>query len=200
MIPSLLLNGVAIPILHRSQLAKLLDLPIADEAAATALAWDCAVLLDAWVDGIRDLSIAELLEPTRSRGRSLRNLTVNVFHPFELLPGALDEGDFPWDPDGDTAREEPLTTTDSVHEYAAERAAGWRWFLAGLGDRLDGDLPVVSTPRGEIGFADLLAQQRWHVAFHYRQLVAHRVETGRRLESPFVVHRLAGLDLPLEVF
>ena len=200
MIPSLVLDGGAIPILHRSPLAKLLDLPLADEAGATALAWDCAVLLDAWVDGIRDLAFAELVEPTRSRGRSLRNLTVNVFHPFELLPGALEEGDFPWDPDGDADREEPLTTAESVVEYAAERAAGWRWFLAGLGDRLDHDLPVVSSPRGEIGFADLLAQQRWHAAFHYRQLVAHRIETGRGLASPFVVHRLVGLRLPLAVF
>ena len=35
--------------------------------------------------------------------RSLRNLTVNVFHPFELLPTAFDEGRFDWDPDLDDA-------------------------------------------------------------------------------------------------
>ena len=78
---------------------------------------------------------------------------------------------------------------------------GWRWFLAGLGDRLADDLPGrLDTPAARSRFADLLAQQRWHAAFHYRQLVAHREETGRRSTSPFAVHRLVGLDLPLEVF
>jgi hypothetical protein len=199
-IPSLLLDGVAHPILHRSQLATLLDLPLVHEAGATALAWDCALVLDAWVEGIRDLSFGELVAPTRSRGRSLRNLTVNVFHPFELLPGALEDRVFPWDPDGDLEREEALPTAEAIADYAAERAAGWRWLLAGLGDRLADDLPVVASLRGALGFSDLLAQQRWHAAFHYRQLVAHREETGRRLTSPFAVRRLVGLDLPIEVF
>lgn len=200
-IPSLLLNDVAIPVMHRSQLAKLLGLPVPDEAEVPALAWDCASVLEAWVEGIRDLSLPELREPTRSRGRSLRNLTVNVFHPFELLPAALEAAEFPWDPDGDAVREEALETAASIVDYAAELAAGWRWFLTGLGDRLAGDdLPVVSSPRGEIAFAGLLAQQRWHAAFHYRQLVTHRLETGRRLESPLAVHLLTGLDLPLEIY
>ncbi len=157
-------------------------------------------MLDAWVAGLSGLSFHDLVAPTRSRGRSLRNLTVNVFHPFELLPAALEDGDFPWDPDGDAEREAALGTAVAVTEYAAERAAGWRWFLAGLGDRLAGELPLVSSPRGEIAFADLLAQQRWHAAFHYRQLVAHREGAGWPIAIPFAVDRLDGLDLPAEVF
>lgn len=199
-VPSIVIDGVTTPILHRSQLARLLGLPLEDEAAASALAWDSAALLDAWIEGIRGLTLTELLEPTRSRERTLRNLTVNVFHPFELLPGALEDGEFPWDPDLDPEREAPLTSVTAVEEYAAERATGWRWFLAGVADRLDDELPVVRTPRGEIGFADLLAQQRWHAAFHYRQLVAHRAATIMPIERPFDLGRLAGLDLPDEVF
>lgn len=200
-IPSLVVDGVAVPILHRSQLARLLGLPLADEAAPSALAWDCADVLDAWIEGIRGLTLTELLEPTRSRERTLRNLTVNVFHPFELLPGALEDGEFPWDPDLDPEREAALTSVTAIDEYASERATGWRWFLAGVADRLDAEeLPVVRTPRGEIGFADLLAQQRWHAAFHYRQLVAHRARTVLPVARPFDLGRLAGLDLPDEVF
>jgi hypothetical protein len=191
---------VATPVLHRSQLAKLLGLPLDDEAEAAALAWDCAALLDAWVDGVRDLPLAALIEPTRSRGRTLRNLTVNVLHPFELVPGAFEEGVFPWDPDADAERERALATALAIVDYAREHAAGWRWFLAGLGDRLEQPLPLVRSTRGEIAFADLLAQQRWHAAFHYRQLVVHREESGRALPSPFGIDHLIGLDLPDEVF
>jgi len=188
------------PILHRSQLASLLGLPAAEEPDAVSTAWDCALILDAWVDGIHDLDLDGLLTPTRSRGRTLRNLTVNVFHPFELVPRALTEAVFPWDPDGDDAREAALASADAIGAYASDIAAAWRAFLVASGDRLEGELPAVDSPRGAIGFCELLAQQRWHAAFHYRQLVAHRAESGRPLARPLAVEGMAGLDLPADVF
>jgi len=70
-------------------------------AFAATLAHDCAGILDAWFSHLDGLPLALLRAPTPSRGRSLRNLTVNVYHPFELLPDVPGSARFDWDPDGD---------------------------------------------------------------------------------------------------
>ena len=145
------------------------------------------------------LSLEVLLAPTRSRGRTLRNLTVNVFHPFELLPGACSHGTFQWDPDVDDAREAPLTAAGAVTAYASERREGWVVFLEGHGDTLDPHRSVRS-PRGTLALAALLASQRWHVAFHYRQLLDFLRERDIPVASPFPLDRLDGLDLPAGLY
>lgn len=198
-VPSLVVAGAATPILHRSQLASLLGLPPAAEGEATALAWDCVGLLAAWVAAIGPLPFDVLLQPTPSRGRSLRNLTVNVCHPFELLPTACTRGGFDWDPERDGEREAALADARSVVAYAAERHRGWLAFLGEDGDRLDPGLEV-RTPRGALTLGGLLAQQRWHAAYHYRQLTAFLAAVGRPPAGRFPLERLPGLDLPAEVF
>jgi len=110
------------------------------------------------------------LEPTPSRGRSLRNLTVNVFHPFELLPTAWATGDFPWDPDEDAAREQTLTNAERVIGYAAGIHAAWGVWVDRRGADIFHSDPRIFSPRGEITFSVLLDTQRWHAAFHLRQL------------------------------
>lgn len=199
LVPSLVVGGAATPILHRSQLAALLGLPAAEEGEAAALAWDCAVLLGAWVTAIRELPLALLAAPTPSRGRSLRNLTVNVFHPFELLPAACAEGRFDWDPEGDAGREEALAGAAAVVRYAVARRDGWLTFLAEHADVLDAAAPVTS-PRGTVALGALLAQQRWHAAYHYRQLTAFLDAQGAAVAGRLDLAGLAGLDLPDAVY
>jgi hypothetical protein len=199
-VPSLVLDGAPTPILHRSQLASLLGLPVPPELAATTLAWDCAALLDGWIDAIEGRTIASLSAPTPSRGRSLRNLTVNVFHPFELLPGAWTTGTFPWNPDLDDEREAGLPTADAVIRYARERAGLWIAFLGEHEAALADASRQIRSPRGTIAFPDLVAQQRWHAAFHYRQVLAHLDASGERVDRRVPLERLTGLDLPAAVF
>ncbi len=175
--------------LHVSQIAELLGLP----APATGSPDDgaCALaVLDAWLDAVRAADWQALLEPTPARGRSLRNLTVNVFHPFELLPGAWTLGEFPWRPEDDAERETGLATHERLLEWAGVAAAGWRSFLA-RGNLAVRD-PLVKSPRGQTRFSALVSFQRWHAAYHYRQLahVLGRAEDGL----------LEGLALPLDVF
>jgi hypothetical protein len=175
-------------VLHVSQIAELLGLaaprvgsPERDGAASV-------VLLDAWLGRVRRAEWEELVKPTPSRGRTLRNLTVNVFHPFELLPEAWASGEFDWRPEEDSTRERMEREELLAWAYAA--AAGWRSFL----DREDiaARDPVVQSPRGETRFSTLVSFQRWHAAYHYRQLVhVLGVEDGGLLE---------GLALPREVF
>ncbi len=188
-VPSLVLDGRAHPLLHVSQIAELLGLPApavgSPDDGARALA-----VLDAWLDAVRTAEWQVLLEPTPSRGRSLRNLTVNVFHPFELLPGAWALGEFPWRPEQDAEREAALTTHERLVAWAAAIGAGWSSFL----DR--GNLalrdPLVTSPRGRTRFSTLVSFQRWHAAYHYRQLT-HVLGVGRD-------EVLDGIDLPLDVF
>ena len=80
-----------------------------------------AAVLDAWLKLIRPLDQETLTAPTPSRGRSLRNLTVNVFHPFELLPTAFETGRFDWDPTLDEDREAAVQNAAAVVAYASDR-------------------------------------------------------------------------------
>jgi hypothetical protein len=159
-VPSLVVDGVVTPILHVSQLAHALGLPVPAPADATRLAWETLPLLRAWLDRVRTRDLAA---PTQSRGRSLRNLTVNVFHPFELLPTAWATGEFPWEPERDDERERAIP---DVIAYADNILVTWTDFVLELGD---GD-PLISSPRGEVSWSTLLESQRNHVEFHLGQL------------------------------
>ena len=108
-----------------------------------------------------------LLRPTPSRGRSLRNLTVNVFHPFELLPAAWTNHRFDWQPEADHIRETAITNIGVLYSFAAHTAANWQRFLNNVGDKLGRCEPVISSPRGDLAFSALLSSQRWHAAYHY---------------------------------
>jgi transposase len=149
-------------------------------------------ILRAWIDALRDAPSWEaLLAPTPARGRSLRNLTVNVFHPFELLPTAW-SGEFPWHPENDGNREQRLERLEDLLAFAVGAADGWRSFLEN--EHLAGGDRVVESPRGQMRFSALVSFQRWHAAYHYRQLV-HVL--GRERPDLAAVDDLV---LPREVF
>lgn len=186
------MDGVGEPVLHVSQLAAALGLTAQPTLPSRQLAEDTLVVLEAWLGGIRSLSLQALLEPTPSRGRSLRNLTVNVFHPFELLPTAWVSGVFPWDPDEDAAREESLTTAAGIVAYAEGIRSVWQAFVAREGSRLARADPAITSPRGDASFSVVLDVQRWHAAFHLRQLDA--------VLDTHLLPDLLGLALPADVF
>jgi hypothetical protein len=199
-VPSLLLRGIASPILHVSQLASMLDLEVPSVPAATRLAWDSLAVLQGWVELVRPLDLETLVAPTPSRDRSLRNLTVNVFHPFELLPVAFATGRFEWDPDLDDEREASLADAAAVVAYAGDRAAAWRSWLLEHEDVLERRDPDIESPRGRLSYTSLLAAQRWHAAYHYRQVLAFLGSRGHDLAGSYSLASLADLDLPAEVF
>ena len=199
-VPCLLVGGVASPILHVSQLATMLGLEAPAHLAVTRLAWDGAAVLDAWLKLIRPLDQETLTAPTPSRGRSLRNLTVNVFHPFELLPTAFETGRFDWDPTLDEDREAALQDAAAVVAYASDRQLTWQdWLREREGDLLARD-PDITSPRGRVTYANLLDSQRWHAAFHYRQLLAFLDGRGHDLTGARSLASLHSLTLPAEIF
>jgi hypothetical protein len=199
-VPCLLVGGVASPILHVSQLAAMLGLEAPAHLEVTRLAWDATAVLDAWLKLIRPLDQETLTTPTPSRGRSLRNLTVNVFHPFELLPTAFETGRFDWDPAFDEDREAALQDTAAVVAYASDRHLAWQDWLRENETDLLAHNPDITSPRGRMTYADLLDSQRWHAAFHYRQLLAFLDKRGYDLTGARSLASLEGLTLPAEIF
>ena len=200
LVPSLVVDGRVVPILHVSQIANVLGLPAPAHGDASRLAVDTVDLLRAWIELVRGLPVEGLCAPTPARGRSLRNLTVNVVHPFELLPEAWATGVFPWQPEEDELRERELRSAEQVVSYAERTCERWSGFVSELGAQLDQRSQRVSSPRGEIDWPDLLDQQRWHVAFHYRQLVVVLDDRGLAHPLPLPLELFEGLELPADVF
>ncbi len=173
-----MVDGTVTPILHVSQLAAALGLEPPAPPTASTVALETVSVLESWLELVRPLDLETLTAPTASRGRSVRNLTVNVFHPFELLPSAWDESSFPWDPERDDERELALVTAGDVHAYAEGALASWSRFVRRLGADLDARDPVVRSPRGDVRFSALLDGQLRHAIFHREQLVAFLLDRG----------------------
>ena len=170
LVPTLVVRGEPTPVLHVSQIAEALGLPPPPGGSPRRDAHDATRILDSWLSHVGALEWQTLLRPTPSRGRSLRNLTVNVFCPFELLPTAWSTGGFDWRPEEDGTREATLGDRTALVHFAEQATAGWTRFLTEAGDELARRDPLVASPRGDVPFSTLLSFQRWHAAFHYRQL------------------------------
>lgn len=200
LIPSLVLDEQAVPILHISQVAKLLDLPGPDTAVNARLAWDTVTVLTSWMEQFERMSWELLNQPTPSRDRSIRNLTVNVFHPFELLPEAWSEGRFHWEPDDDHLREATLASRSQLRDWANGVLVHWQGFLLDHQDRLEHEDHEVETPRGAVPYSVVLTSQRYHAAAHHRQLVHFLRSEGFDMDGVLDVERLPDIDLAPNVF
>ena len=193
-------GGAATSILDVSQVARALGLPQAQGADSLDIAHSCAAILSAWLDNVEPLDWGLLTKPTPSRGRSLVNLTVNVFHPFELLPAAWHAGRFDWKPDRDGEREARLAGRADLIAFARGVEREWRRFVAEVGDDLERGDPAVTTFWGELAYSALLASQRWHAAFHYREAVTFLRSEGAPVRDAPAVEELAALSRPGPVF
>ena len=178
----------------------MLGLEAPTQIGAVQLARDTVAVLAAWLELIRPLDLETLVVPTPSRGRSVRNLTVNVFHPFGLLPVAFETGRFDWDPSLDERREAALRDAEAVVAYASDRLSAWQEWLHEREAEPLGHDPTVTSPRGRVTYSSLLDSQRWHAAFHYRQLLAFLDTRERDLTGALSLASLGGLELPDEIF
>lgn len=190
------MGGEVTPLFHVSQLAAALGVPVPEGGEWLAAGWDLAGILEAWCDELRLTGFELAVEPTPSRGRTLRNLTVNTFHPVELLAAAWESGCFDWDPELDEERERELTDGRALTAYAERATATWHDFLLGAGD-VPGDRPI-STARGTLDFSELVRSQRWHAAYHHRQLVEFLRSRGVAIRGSARV--AVDIGLPDEVF
>ena len=140
------------------------------------------------------------MEATPSRGRTVKELTVNAFHPVELLPQAWETREFDWDPDRDAERTAELEDAGAVRVFAQRISDGWNLFLLDAGADLDARDPLVGSPRGTLSYSTLLTSQLWHIAFHYRQVKVFLEARGVELPNALAPDALEELALPPEVF
>ncbi len=199
-IPSLVLNGRTTAIYHVSQIAALVGLATGASATALQLAWDLAAILEAWSGQLGGIGWELIEAPTPSRGRSVRNLTVNVHEPVHEMTVAWEGGVFTWDTDSDETRARGLTDAASVRAYAESRTAGWITFLMDVGDALGRDERLVQAGGETLSFTALLDAQRFHAAFHYRQLRTFLEQRDAAPATALDLAQLGGLHLPDVVF
>jgi hypothetical protein len=107
---------------------------------------------------------------------------------------------FTWDTDQDERLAGELEDAEHVRAYAESRTAGWIAFLIGLGDELGQRDPLVRAGEETLAFSALLDSQRFHAAFHYRQLRAFLLGRGVAPERSLDLGLLEGLRLPDAVF
>jgi hypothetical protein len=187
--------------MHPSQIASLLGLPGSESGVdSVRLGWDAVSILDNWVELLPQASWASLVAPTPSRGRSVRNLTVNTFRPFELLVESWRSHTFRWyTGEADAERERPLVDHEKLAEFARGIQYRWEDFLMESGEEL-GEDPEIESNRGMVPYSVILRSQEWHAAFHHRQIVAFLRSEGVGLEGALDVEAFEDLELPHEIY
>lgn len=191
-------------LLHVTQIASLVDLDLPRDVAApsTRMAWDGVTILEGWLDLLQRMDLDLMLEALRPGGLATRNLAVNVFHLFEQLGGAWDEGAFEWHTkEADAARSARLTTAGDVRAYARACLSTFCAFLLGRQRELDAaDPPVAIAGRGTTPFSVLVHAQRAHAAIHHRQVLDFLERRGVPTAGALDVDAIAGLDLPRDLY
>ena len=145
-----------------------------------------------WIDCLRRSDWPLMLEPPPSRGRSLRELTVTGFRPFERLPAASETGRFDWESRQDAPIAAAIATSASLISFAERVERAWARFLLESAPSLEPPGRLVATARGNVAYADLVAFHAVHAAFHLRELVTFARSRGVTL--PEAVE--PGLELP----
>ena len=85
-----------------------------------------------------------------------------------------------------------MATAEQVVGYATAIRSVWGAFVDRRGAELSGSDPSIVSPRGDVAFSVLLDVQRWHAAFHLRQLDA--------VLDTHLLPELEELVLPAEIF
>lgn len=200
-IPAVVFGGDVVSFQHSSQLASLLQLDVGDAQPATAVAFSLLDVLERWLAVIEDVPFQALLEPTLSRGRNIRNLTVNVFRPIRMLPLSYQDSQFNWfTNEADLQQESFLRETAQVVGFATEIYGEFANFLLEQGDELTSHDPQLSGNRGEMRFSELLVTQRFHAAFHYRQIVDFFTTGGYGQKPPLPELIVQEIGLPKNLY
>jgi hypothetical protein len=202
----LVIDDRPVEVMHPVQAATALGLPVPPRERTKQLAWDIHTLFEAWRRTIAALTWETLMLPTPSRGRTLRNLHVNVSRPIALLPTALRQRHFDWHPepghpDSDDEIERTLGSLEDASAFADEIASGYMLFLMEAEEELETQDPVVRTSHhGALPFSALLEHQRAHVAFHFRQMDVFLEREGIEVGERFALESIPGLTLPERVY
>lgn len=201
-VPAVVVDGQAHPILHASQIASLLGLPMPEQSLNTIrVSYDIVTIMESWIGMLEMMDFELMKSATKSRGRPVSLMTVNAFHPISLLPGAWEQGTFEWHTrESDLRREAPLADADKVRSFARDCLTTFQVFLLNHEDELEKRDPMVTTQRGQVNFSVLVQSQRAHIAIHHRQMVEFLRDHGQAVDHIMDVEAIPGLTLPEELY
>jgi hypothetical protein len=200
-LPAVTTGEVTTSISTIAQLASAVGVAPPPGAPVGREAGECLALMDAWLAHVRVFGWELLSAPSPSRGRTLRELTVNVFSQFEFVPSAWESGELRKHPDADDVRGAAFASRDELTDWAAGIARDWAHFLAVNETELDDPARRLVSSRGALQWGPFVSAKRWHTAFHYRQLVAFAEREGvARPAGVLELASLRDLELPPEVF
>ena len=170
-LPAVLAGEVATSIATLAQLAAAVGAAAPPGRPTAQEAGECLALLHAWLAHVRALDWELLSRPTQSRGRTLRELTVNVFEQLEHAPEAWETGELRRDPGDDATRAAAFASRDELVGWADGIAQRWGDFLLLHERDLDEAPPPFASARGTLEWGPFVSAKLWHTAFHYRELV-----------------------------
>lgn len=202
MIPSLLVDGEALPLHHPSQIPAMIGSPEVEEtSSARRVAWDTTTILEDFIELIRSATWEQLNIPTPFRDRSSRNLTVNVFRPFAMLPESWESHRFDWwGGEADLQQEALLRDKDALVGFATGIFIAWQSFLLDHEDDIAASDPIIGSNKGDVPYSTLLITHRFHSANHHRQirdvLGRNGVDVSQRLRT----EAMQDIGLPPELY
>jgi hypothetical protein len=202
MIPSVLFDGNTLPLHHPSQIPAMIGSPQVEEtSSARRVAWDCTTILEDFIEMIRSATWEQLNLPTPFRDRSTRNLTVNVFRPFAMLPESWTSHRFDWwGGEADLQQEALLRDKDALVGFATEIFFAWQSFLLDHEEAIAAEDPIIGSNRGDVPYSTLLVTHRFHSANHHRQirdvLGRNGVDVSERLDTG----EMSDIGLPPELY
>jgi hypothetical protein len=189
MVPSLWFGGESTPLHHPSQIVSVLGSPPMDATSdIRRVAWDMVTILEDFIEMISSATWEQLLIETPYRNRTTRNLTVNVFRPYAMLPEAWKVHQFDWyTNDADTQQEVMLRDKGAMVGWATGILVDWQSFLLDHEDEIAANDPLIISNRGDVPYSTLLLTHRYHAANHHRQirwvLGEAGVDLSRRLRT-----------------
>jgi hypothetical protein len=199
-LPAVEVGGLARTISTVAELAAAVGVEAPPSLPLLAELEDTVELVEAWHRLAAGLDPVLLRAPTPSRARTTAELAVNVLNPFDLMPEAWETGELPWHPERDEQRAAALTDADLV-SWAGAVAGRWAGFVRSSGELLAQPARALDSPRGVLEWGPLVTSQRWHAAFHYRQVSAFLELSEVPLPSGAPpLETLVDIDLPEDVF
>lgn len=202
-VPCLVVDGQPFQLLHASQIAAILGLPMPDSDLSTIkVSYDIVTIMESWIGMLERMDFDLMKSPTRSRNRPVTFMTVNSFHPISLIPGAWEEGVFEWHTrESDARREAVLTDRDKVLSFARECLLAFQVFLLNFEDAIEKqDDPLVRTTKGEVPFSVLVQSQRSHIAVHHRQMIDFLKSHDMSVDNLLDVDAIADMTLPVDLY
>lgn len=201
-VPSIAVDGDVVPLHHPSQIASVLGAPPPPEPSSVRrVAWDTVTILDDWLEMLEPLPWEIMLLPTPFRDRSVRNLTVNVFRPFAMLPESWESHRFDWwGGEADLQQEALLRDKDAVLGFARPILLRWQSFLLDNEEDIAAQDPMIGSNRGDVAYSTLLTTHRFHSANHHRQVVAFLADQGVDVSARLRTETFSEIGLPAEIY